>query len=108
MNQKKRVASLGRRLVSVALAAGLTVSSGCATLAHRNANSADSQTKSCGRSGEACPWLVGDALLLIPFLIPGVIAFIVDFSTGEWKHGEYGGEVRTASSKERETPSAGG
>src|SRR3990172_5732297 len=104
MNQKKRVAAVGRRLVSVMLAAGLTVSSGCATLAHRNANSAYSQTKSCGRSAEACPWLVGDALLLIPFLIPGVIAFIVDFSTGEWKHGEYSGEVRTAASEEAAPP----
>ncbi len=31
------------------------------------------------------PWLLGDAALLIPFVVPGVIAFGVDFATGAWR-----------------------
>ena len=31
------------------------------------------------------PWLIGDAALLIPFIIPGVIAFGIDVGTGAWR-----------------------
>lgn len=36
-----------------------------------------------------CPWLIGDAVLLVPFILPGVVAFIVDFGTGAWRHDEF-------------------
>jgi hypothetical protein len=70
------------------LAGQLAWTGGCATLAHRSGNNHDAQLAACecGRPGEVCPWLVGDALLLIPGIVPGAIAFIVDFSTGEWRH----------------------
>jgi len=61
------------------------LSSGCATLAHRNSPS--NGTTHCDSGGEYCPWLIGDALLLIPGIVPGVIAFVVDFGTGEYQHG---------------------
>ena len=75
-------------VAALLLAGQLAWTGGCATLAHRHCRSHDGQraASSCGRPGEVCPWLVGDALLLIPGLVPGVIAFIVDFSTGEWRH----------------------
>jgi hypothetical protein len=30
-------------------------------------------------------WLIGDGLLLFVFIIPGVVAFAVDFGTGAWR-----------------------
>jgi hypothetical protein len=62
---------------------------GCATLAHRSTVKNDGQVKqSCdGSGGGACPWLLGDAGLLLLGIIPGVIAFAVDFANGEWQHG---------------------
>ncbi len=30
-------------------------------------------------------WLIGDAVLCIPFFFPGLIAFAVDFGTGAWR-----------------------
>ena len=68
----------------VGLAVG--VSTGCATLAHRSSSSKDSHLH-CDGHGEYCPWLIGDALLLIPGIVPGVIAFVVDLGTGEYRHG---------------------
>ena len=84
-----------RLVVTALLVSGILLAPGCATLAHRNARtySAETNTKTCATDGAVCPWLVGDALLLIPGVIPGVVAFIVDFSTGEWQHG---GRTRTA------------
>jgi len=77
----------------LSLAAGLALlvgTSGCCTIAHQSGTTRDGQAKapSCDRTPPGtCPWIVGDALLLIPGIIPGVIAFIVDFSNGEWNHG---------------------
>lgn len=31
------------------------------------------------------PWLLGDAVLLLPGLVPGLIAFGIDFYTGAWR-----------------------
>lgn len=71
-------------LTALVCGLAITLSSGCATLAHRN-RPTDSRMH-CDGGGEYCPWLIGDALLLIPGIVPGVIAFIVDFGTGEWRH----------------------
>jgi hypothetical protein len=81
-----------RRFVSILLAVCVSASSGCATLAHRNSNCYEGKEKvtSCEQQGSVCPWLVGDALLLIPGVIPGVIAFVVDFGTGAWQHDDHG------------------
>jgi len=32
------------------------------------------------------PWLIGDCVLLVFFLIPGLVAIGVDFGTGAWRH----------------------
>ncbi len=79
---------LRRRTIAVLLLIGYaSLASGCATIAHRHAYSfPNKSSEPCRSDGAACPWLVGDALLLIPGVLPGVIAFIVDFSTGEWQH----------------------
>lgn len=68
----------------------LAATSGCCTIAHRTGTTRDGQAKASwcdGTPSGACPWLIGDGLLLIPFIVPGVIAFVVDFSNGEWQHG---------------------
>jgi hypothetical protein len=31
------------------------------------------------------PWLIGDAALLLVFIVPGVVALGVDFGTGAWR-----------------------
>jgi len=36
-------------------------------------------------SYNASPWLLGDAELLLPGLVPGLIAFGIDFYTGAWR-----------------------
>lgn len=73
-----------RRLLSIVVVGMMLVgSSGCCTLAHSGRfRSLDDHR----RDGELCPWLIGDAVLLIPGIVPGVIAFVVDFVTGEWRH----------------------
>lgn len=76
-----------RTIVMLLLLSHITLASGCATIAHRHSYSPPNSSKqTCQLDSTPCPWLVGDALLLIPGIIPGVIAFIVDFSTGEWRH----------------------
>ena len=66
--------------------------SGCATLAHRSSASGQrvQTTSNCDGQGDVCPWLAGDALLLLPGIVPGVVAFIVDFGTGAWQHDGHG------------------
>ncbi|MFO0981039.1 MAG: hypothetical protein U1E76_04690 [Planctomycetota bacterium] len=32
------------------------------------------------------PWLIGDAALCLLFVIPGLVAFGVDFATGSWRN----------------------
>jgi len=86
-----------RRVVTSLLIAGtLTLSSGCATLAHRSSfSTSDRHSETpCGGGGEVCPWILGDVGLLFLGIVPGVIAFAVDFGTGCWRHPD-GGEVRT-------------
>ncbi len=91
------------------IASGLCLSSGCATLAHRNSYSYHHKEAvvSCEDKSEVCPWLVGDALLLIPGVVPGVVAFAVDFGTGAWQHDTHlgtadeSGEAALASVSER-------
>ena len=79
---------LRRRTIAALLLIGhVSLASGCATIAHRNAYSfPNKSSEPCHSDGATCPWLIGDALLLIPGVVPGVIAFIVDFSTGAWQH----------------------
>ena len=92
----RRINNRATRLAVAALLINTTwLMPGCATLAHRNAqsHSGNANARTCASDGAVCPWIVGDALLLIPGIVPGVIAFIVDFSTGEWQHG---GSARTA------------
>jgi hypothetical protein len=103
MSHAKSRNHLGTRLISAVLAGGLSIFGGCATLAHRSSHDYEGKKNvtSCDREGSVCPWLIGDALLLLPFLIPGVIAFCVDFGTGAWKHDAYAPEeVHTASAEE--------
>ncbi|RME40183.1 MAG: hypothetical protein D6788_03940 [Planctomycetota bacterium] len=66
----------------------LLASSGCATLAHRSSVSGRyvRHTANCTGEGDKCPWLASDALLLFAGIVPGVVAFAVDFSSGAWKH----------------------
>ncbi len=95
----KHVGTPGLRHVvaSLMIVSHLCLSSGCATLAHRSSASGqhEQSTANCDGSGDVCPWLAGDAGLLLPGVLPGVIAFIVDFRTGAWRH-THAGEVTTA------------
>ena len=104
-----RTTAVLRRSVAWALvSASLCLSTGCATLAHRSSVSGERvrTTSDCSGSGDTCPWLIGDALLLLPGIVPGVIAFVVDFGTGAWRHDSYaetarpGGDVAVASAQE--------
>jgi len=79
-----------RKLLALSMAGCISLSSGCATLAHRNSYDGKNRMH-CDQQGNVCPWLVGDALLLLPGIVPGVIAFIVDFGTGAWNHDLAGG-----------------
>ena len=94
------LASIRQAAIGASLVGLLLVNNGCATLAHRNSHSYEGKqtVMSCTSESEVCPWLVGDALLLIPGVIPGVIAFCVDFGTGAWHHhpGQAEGSVTTA------------
>ena len=88
-----------RRTVAVLLVAShLTLASGCATLAHRSAVTGQHEqtTSVCDGSGDVCPWVTADAGLLLLGVVPGIIAFIVDFGTGAWRHNN-DEEVKTAS-----------
>ncbi|UCC28965.1 MAG: hypothetical protein JSU86_12265 [Phycisphaerales bacterium] len=88
-----------RRSVALLLIVShLFLFSGCATLAHRSSASGQhaQSTADCSGTGEVCPWLLGDAGLLLLGVIPGVIAFIVDFGTGAWRHAD-AGRAMTAS-----------
>ena len=80
-----------RRVVMLLLVASLSVMPGCATLAHRSSYSYPGKqaVTSCDGKSTVCPWLVGDAVLLLPGVVPGVIAFAVDFGTGAWRHDEF-------------------
>ena len=78
-----------RRTVAVLLIAShLALCSGCATLAHRSSVTGQRMrvTPNCEGTGDVCPWLAADAGLLLLGVVPGVIAFIVDFGTGAWRH----------------------
>jgi hypothetical protein len=96
--------SVFRQAVALLLIAGtLCWSTGCATLAHRSSYSYDGKESvtACEHKTEICPWLIGDALLLLPGIVPGVIAFAVDFGTGAWRHDGYGA---TASARTEPDP----
>jgi hypothetical protein len=96
MNRSVRT---GRRWVAALLvAATVACTAGCATLAHRSSVSGHRvrTTSNCAGEGDVCPWLIGDALLLLPGIIPGVIAFAVDFGTGAWRHTGYADAGRPA------------
>ena len=86
-----------RNVTGLAFAACLVLSGACATLAHRSSSSAQltQHTTSCTGHPGLCPWLIGDGLLLIPGIVPGVIAFVVDFSTGAWNHDNCGQNAPT-------------
>lgn len=94
----KHVGTSGLRRVvaSLLIVSHLCLYSGCATLAHRASASGqrDRSTASCDGNGDVCPWLAGDAGLLLLGIVPGVIAFIVDFGTGAWKHADAGEVTR--------------
>ena len=80
---------LFRRSVALMLVVSMVaLTSGCATLAHRSSagGQRERSTVDCNGEGDVCPWLLGDAGLLLLGVVPGVIAFIVDFSTGAYQH----------------------
>ena len=87
---------LRRYVVSVLAMVSLFWTSGCATLAHRSSASGQrvNATADCAGHGDTCPWLIGDALLLLPGVVPGVIAFAVDFGTGAWRHDGHADHAR--------------
>ena len=88
-----------RRFVALTLVAGhLVLANGCATLAHRSNVSGKyvASTVQCPGAGDRCPWIWGDAGLLLLGIVPGVVAFIVDFGTGAIQH-DHPTEVRHAS-----------
>ena len=89
MNLKTR--ALRCSIVSLLVMCILVLQSGCATLAHRSSATGQNSraTANCAGGGDTCPWILGDALLLIPGIVPGVIAFAVDFGTGAWRHDGY-------------------
>ncbi len=91
---------LRRAVASLLIVSHLCLSSGCATLAHRSSASGQRErsTASCDGSTDVCPWVAGDAGLLLLGIVPGVIAFIVDFGTGAWRHTETD-QVTTAPDK---------
>lgn len=84
-----------RRCVG-AMACAMIVSQslGCATMAHRSSmsNTPVRRTADCNGVGEVCPWVAGDTLLLFAGVLPGLIAFAVDYSTGAWNHNNIGYE----------------
>ncbi len=86
-------------LALLLIAAHVGLASGCATLAHRSSVSGQRMrsTASCSGEGDTCPWLMGDAGLLLLGVVPGVIAFIVDFGTGAWRHENLPQKVMTTS-----------
>ena len=88
--------SIRQGAVVASLVGLLLVNNGCATLAHRSSYDYEGKhtVASCTGEDGVCPWLVGDALLLIPGAVPGVIAFCVDFGTGAWHH--HPGQVESA------------
>ena len=102
--------ALRRWIGSVLVAATVCWTSGCATLAHRSSGTGQGRqsTLHCAGRGDTCPWLIGDALLLLPGIVPGVIAFAVDFGTGAWRHGAYADAVgpsdHVAVANKREEP----
>lgn len=94
-----RLNTLRLGFAALLVGSNLWLSSGCATLAHRSSASGQRvrSTSNCAGAGDTCPWLLGDALLLIPGIVPGVIAFAVDFGTGAWRHDAYSDYPETAS-----------
>ena len=88
-----RSGALRRCVASVLVAVTVALTSGCATMAHRSSISGRNMrtTSNCDGQGDSCPWLGGDALLLLAGIVPGVVAFAVDFSTGAWRHDRYEG-----------------
>ncbi len=88
-----------RRFVAITLVAGhLVLASGCATMAHRSSVSGQyvRSTAQCTGAGGTCPWIWADAGLLLLGVVPGVVAFVVDFGTGAIHH-DHPTEVRQAS-----------
>ena len=99
--------SVFRQVIALLLIAGtLCWSTGCATLAHRSSHSYDGKglVTSCEHKTEVCPWLIGDALLLLPGIVPGVIAFAVDFGTGAWRHDGYAATASARIEPDPNTP----
>lgn len=78
-------------VVSLVLAISLSLSGGCATLAHqkRRDYTGERLIDPCDNVGDTCPWLAADFTLLLAGVAPGVIALAVDFGTGAWKHEHY-------------------
>ena len=87
MNYRKSL-PLYRLIVSMLIVSTICTFNGCATLAHRTSPSIQSEQRLlyCDGRGDVCPWLWGDAGLLLLGIVPGVLAFGVDFGTGAWRH----------------------
>ena len=69
--------SVLRHAVTMVVIAGILCSSpGCATIAHRSSYTyaGKDTVTSCENTSGVCPWLIGDALLLLPGIVPGVIS----------------------------------
>ncbi len=76
------------RIASIALVISLSLSGGCATLAHQNRydSTGERLIDPCDNKGDVCPWLAADFALLLAGVVPGVIALAVDGASGDWKH----------------------
>ena len=81
-----------RTLVAALATTQLTITSGCATLAHRSSLSGGlvRTTAQCDGTDSTCPWLWGDAAWLLAGVVPGLVGFAVDFGSGACKHDNLG------------------
>ena len=86
---------VGRTLVAAVATAQLTITSGCATMAHRSSQSGGlvRTTAQCDGTDSTCPWLWGDAAWLVAGVVPGLVGFAVDFGSGACKHDNLGDEI---------------
>ena len=89
-----RTSTFCRSLSAWMVAIALCCSSGCATMAHRGPSGDSVRVSSaCKGKGHVCPWVAADAAWLLAGVVPGVVALIVDFSTGAWNHDTTGDDM---------------
>lgn len=80
-----------RTMVTLLIAGMGYATTGCATLAHQTRpGQRFNPVAACDGESGPCPYMAGDAALLMMGVVPGAIALVVDFSTGAWMHPHHG------------------